>query len=150
MRYIDDIKTKFITGFTRDITCHFADGDIYRNMSTSATVQDQPTGGTWVRFSTFQGATMYSTIGQGAAKLKETPFFVRISVFVPKNKTFNELAIIETELDSALIGIEMPTNEGGRIYGNTAEPKETDVFYGESGDVWNRVSYTYRYYYRYV
>lgn len=150
MKWLDDIKTQFINGFSRDIVCHFADGDIYRNMSTGASVSEQPVNTEWMRFSVSTGSVSNLTIGTATSKLKSQVFNVNISVFVPRNSTFNAAAAIESDADAAMIFESIVTADPGCISMDESEPKIQDIIYADSGEVWNQINLTYRYFYRYI
>lgn len=150
MQWLDDIKTKFITNFTNDIVCHFADGDLYRNCSTGAIVASQPTNTTWIRFSAITGSVANATIGQASQRLKREPFNVVISIFVPRTTTFNGAASLISSLDTAMLLDDFVTGEGGCIQLATDEQKFQDVIYAADGEIWNQINITYRYTYTYV
>ena len=153
MQWLDDMKTQFIANFTRNIVCHFPDGDIYMNMSSAATVQEQPTGTEWIRFTGIGGSTFNATIGDHTQRLKRQPFNIVVSVFIPRNRTYNATngakAIID-DLDAAMFFDDLMTADVGCIQMAQDEPKIEDYFYGASGEPWNQVNVTYQYFYQYI
>lgn len=153
MQWLDDMKTQFVTNFTRNIVCHFTDGDAYRNASTGAMTNAQPTDIEWVRFTGVGGSTFNATIGTAASRLKRQPFNIVISVFVPRTRSFNATngaKYIIDDLDTAMFFDDLTTADIGCIQMNQEEPKTVDYIYGDSGDIWNQINVTYQYFYQYI
>lgn len=143
-----ELTDLFFDNFDLDYVVHFPDG-VYRgvidegaifiNMSTGASVADQPANDYWLRFYTTETITTNTTIQDGQNQLKQSVVVVTVEAYWPVSQSRKKLDTeIETKLDEIFLNKKFKGTSGFEYFNQQDFPKNvSNVIRASNGDVFN-------------
>lgn len=133
LTYLEDLTTRFTSGFTEDVVCLFADGFYtnsadqgvkFINMKSMKIVPEQPSDDYWMKLMINEGATFNSAITDGSTQSKRTLVFVEFVVYWPDTKSRRLLQkTIEPKLDNLFLNYRYRATDGSEVYAQQDAPK---------------------------